>query len=62
MWNQIMAHVDWTFNVPTLLVGLGVLFKGWTFLKRLEYKINIMWSQFLLEHPDFERRERLNLL
>lgn len=54
-----MPHLDFTLNIPTLVVGLGVLLKGWTFLSRLEYKINTMWVQFLVDNPDYERRENI---
>jgi hypothetical protein len=54
-----MPHFDLTVNVPTFLLALGFLLRIWNFLTRLEYKINTMWTQFLIEHPEYERREAL---
>lgn len=59
--SNSMPHLDFTVNVPTLIVVFGMLAKGWTFLNRLEYKINTMWIQFLIDHPEYERRETLKI-
>lgn len=56
---MLMPKLDFTLNIPTLIIGLGVLLRGWAFISRLEEKINIMWIQFLVEHPEYERRESL---
>lgn len=54
-----MPHFDFTLNVPTLIVVIGILARGWLFWSRLEFKINTMWIQFLIDHPEYERRESL---
>lgn len=44
------------------MLGLGILIKLWKFLNRTEYKIDTMWIQFLIEHPEYERRETMRNL
>lgn len=57
----MMPNIDWTLNLPTLItltITAGSIgFKVYRFLNRVEYKIDTMWIQFLLDHPDYERRE-----
>lgn len=56
-----MPYFDFSVNVPTIIVVLGMLARGWSFLNRMEYKINTMWVQFLIDHPEYERRENMKV-
>lgn len=57
----MQPHFDFAINVPTILsfltLGGTLLIKIVSFINRIEYKVNIMWDQFLVEHPEYERRE-----
>lgn len=56
-----MPHFDFTINVPTLIGIFLILERAYRYLARMSYKIDTMWKQFLIDHPDYERRERNSL-
>jgi hypothetical protein len=58
-----MFHFDWTINVGTLcsaitLCGVMVNYgrKVVRYLSGISFRVNVMWEQFEVEHPDVVRQ------
>lgn len=54
-----MGHLDFTINVPTLIAILAIAGKLFRWVNKMTYKLETMWIQFLIDHPEYERREGL---
>lgn len=52
-----LPPIDLSINLPTIIVILGLAGKGFTYINKMRHKIDTMWNQFLIEHPEYERRE-----
>ncbi len=54
-----MPQLDFTINIPTLAIIFGIGLRVYSRMARTAHKIDTMWTQFLIDHPEYERRETL---
>jgi len=56
-----MIHFDYSINLPTVIIILSVAGKAFNYLNQMKHKIDTMWCQFLIDNPDYERRETFRI-